>query len=148
MTHWNTIYNYEEKRGLLTHKNGRQVGTKDAYGYLVLGHKGKSYKVHRIIWEMLNGAIPAGMVIDHINQNPSDNRICNLRLATKSLNAFNCKVRADNKHKMTGVSWKKDKKRYKAYITINQKQIHLGYFREVSQAIKARLAAEKKYLSF
>lgn len=46
---------------------------------------------------------------------------------------------------MVGISWKKDKKKWKAYLSVNSKQIHLGYFVNKDDAIRARLEAEAKY---
>ena len=48
----------------------------------------KTYQVHQFIWECFNGVIPEGKVIDHINNNKEDNRLCNLQLLT---NQQNCK---------------------------------------------------------
>ena len=45
-----------------------------------------NYYVHRFIWECYNGLVPVGLEIDHINDNRSDNRLCNLQLVTPSEN--------------------------------------------------------------
>ena len=45
-----------------------------------------NYYVHRFIWECYNGLVPVGFEIDHINDNRSDNRLCNLQLVTPSEN--------------------------------------------------------------
>src|SRR6185295_2429709 len=47
-------------------------------------------KCHKLIWVTFNGPIPKGMEIDHINRNKFDNRLENLRLVTRSVNAANC----------------------------------------------------------
>lgn len=65
----------------------------------------KMYRAHRIIWEMFNEPIPDGMVIDHINGNYFDNRLHNLRLATKSQNGMNRPHPRHNKYGLKGVSW-------------------------------------------
>lgn len=46
----------------------------------------KAYQVHRFVWECFNGIIPEGRVIDHINNNKEDNRLCNLQLTTQQQN--------------------------------------------------------------
>lgn len=99
----------------------------------------KTIFLHKFVVDIQQG------IIDHKNGNTFDCRKINLRPATKSQNAINCKIHKDNSSGATGVSWKKDKKRWKAYITVNGKQIHLGYFREIEEAIKARKEAEKEY---
>ena len=42
--------------------------------------KWKTVSLHRFVWECFNGPIPQGMVIDHINDDKIDNRLCNLQL--------------------------------------------------------------------
>lgn len=64
----------------------------------------KLYFAHRIIWELHNGAIPDGMEIDHINGDSTDNRIENLRLATREVNTRNRKKFRNNTSGSAGVS--------------------------------------------
>jgi hypothetical protein len=98
---------------------GVVAGTKKAKGYWEVQVCGKKLRVHRLIWEMHNGPIPEGYVVDHINQDPSDNRLENLRLATLSENNCNAR-RAEREHPRgvyyTGTCWRgefwKDGKRY------------------------------------
>ncbi|AUB75618.1 hypothetical protein B195_012465 [Pseudomonas sp. Lz4W] len=66
-----------------------RVGSKDTMGYWKVCYKRKAYMVHRIIWEMVNGPIPAAHVIDHRNGDVTDNRRANLRLATTMQNGLN-----------------------------------------------------------
>ena len=69
-------------------KAGSRCGYLDKKrGYWLTNYKGKKYKVHRLIWELFNGPIPEGLVIDHIEG--KDNSIENLRLATTFQNARN-----------------------------------------------------------
>ena len=71
-------------------KAGSRCGCFDKkQGYWLTNYDGKKYKVHRLIWELFNGPIPEGLVIDHIEG--KDNSIENLRLATKEQNARNRK---------------------------------------------------------
>jgi hypothetical protein len=100
---------------------------------------GRLYQAHRVIYAAAHGVWPE--LVDHINQDPSDNRLCNLRAAGKRLNALNSKIRADNSTGAKGVSWSKVRRAWRAYFTENGKQFHLGYFGTLEQAADARAAA-------
>lgn len=60
-------------------------------GYRLVKLLGKTYRLHRVVWMLHNGAIPDGMEVDHVDGDVQNNRIGNLRLVTKSQNAFNRK---------------------------------------------------------
>ena len=77
---------------------GNQLGSKTATGYLRLTLMGREYRLHRLVWLWVYGDhIPDGMTIDHINGVKTDNRVCNLRLATSAQNTsfYHQKVRKD-----------------------------------------------------
>ena len=66
-------------------------GRKQQNGYMgcsvrKYGGRPKGCQVHRFVWECFNGVIPEGKVIDHINNDKEDNRICNLQLVTQQQN--------------------------------------------------------------
>lgn len=75
-------------------------------------YKKKTYMVHRIVYEIHYGTISDGFAIDHINRDPSDNRIENLRAVPYVLNSRNRKKLQNNKSGETGVHLYKDKKWY------------------------------------
>jgi hypothetical protein len=87
-----------------------------------------------------------GYVIDHINRNKLDNRRKNLRVASRSLNAFNTGVWKHNKSGITGVSWDKVNNKWRAAINKNKKAINLGRFADLEKAILARKKAEEIYV--
>ncbi len=75
---------------------GKMAGGKPkGRGYVYVRYSGKFHAVHRVIWAWHNGEIPAGTEIDHANRNPLDNRIENLRTATRSQNARNRESRSN-----------------------------------------------------
>lgn len=86
---------------------------------------------HRLIM-----GFPKGMVVDHINHDTLDNRKSNLRICTQSQNAFNRGLQRQNTSGYKGVHFYKRKDKYMAYIDVNRKRIHLGYFKTAQEAAK------------
>lgn len=87
---------------------------------------GKSYRAHRLAWFYEKKVFPS-FLIDHINGNCHDNRMCNLREATQSLNQQNQRrSHSDNKTGFLGVA--KVKNGYRASIYANGKSNYLGLF--------------------
>ena len=82
---------------------GKPAGLIDNQGYLSIRVFMRHYGGHRIIWEMVNGPIPKGMQIDHIDGNRRNNAITNLRLATPMQNTQNRKVSKISKSQLKGV---------------------------------------------
>jgi len=126
-------------------KIGERIGNYDPNGYLFVCINKKFYKVHRLIWIWHKGDIDPKKSIDHINHNPSDNRIENLRLVEHITNGHNLKRCKRNKSGCTGVNFDKRKLRWRSRIFVDGKEIGLGYYIEKEKAIKARKEAEIKY---
>lgn len=108
-------------------------------------NKPSNIPLHRFI---INA--PKNLEVDHINHNTLDNRKSNLRLATKAENAQN-KIKAQSNNKTSGirgVSWKKDRQKWKAYLSVNRKQIHIGYFDDIKEAEIAIKKARATYHPF
>lgn len=62
------------------------------------------YQVNRVIWEMFNGPIPEGMVIDHLDGNPWNNKLENLSCKTQAGNTRNRKKNSNNTTGIAGVN--------------------------------------------
>lgn len=125
-------------------KVGSVAGTKRPTGHLIVQIFGKDIYVHRILWAMYHNEWPTGF-LDHINRNPSDNRIANLRIATKQQNAANIdKPSKNNKLGVKGVSIHAKTKKYRATISDNGKMIHLGLFTDIENARMAYVAASNR----
>jgi len=121
-------------------KAGDMAGSIRPDGYYELSICGKTYLSHRIAWAMFYGEPPSES-IDHINTDRSDNRIENLRLASKSQNGQNRGPNKNNKSGIKGVCWDTRVGKWLASITINRKQIHLGHFKDKDIAASAYLNA-------
>lgn len=123
----------------------KNIGTPDSKGYMKVEIDGKEDRIHRIIWRHVHGPIPAGMVIDHINGNKSDNRIENLRLATCAQNSQNrLGPQANSKTKVKGVSFVPRLNKFEAAIHCNRKKFTLGFFESIEDAEKAYCIAASK----
>jgi hypothetical protein len=146
------LLNYNQDTGIFTwiskSKNkisiGYTAGTKNFYGYIIITLKGKRYRAHRLAWLYVNGKFPKNC-IDHINNNPSDNRICNLREATYKENSCNQKLKKNNKSGVKGVTWHKVYKKWQARISVNSKRILLGFFDDLEFAELVINEARQKY---
>lgn len=119
---------------------GRECGRPDIRGYMRIKftHERKSYMIfsHRVAWLIAHGRIPDGD-IDHINRNPADNRIENLRDVSKAINHRNQTMSCNNKSGVTGVTWHKAYEKWRTYASINGRQHHLGYFTCIHEATSA-----------
>lgn len=123
----------------------KEAGCVTDYRYKLMSYNKGNMLVHLAIWIMHNGEIPEGMEIDHINGNPLDNRIENLRLASRSQNAFNTRIRKSNKSGVKGVNWNKANNNWRARITVNKKEIEIGSYETIEEAKVAIAAARIKY---
>lgn len=98
---------------------------------------GEKLYVHRIVWEMHYGHIPAGLEIDHEDGNGLNNRLENLRLVTDLVNNQNARKSVKNTSGFSGVSWDKRSGQWRAYAKTANQQIHLGYFAVLEHAAEA-----------
>jgi len=124
-------------------KAGQLAGCKTRENRILIGINGRLYKAHRIIWAMQTGEWP-NQQIDHINEDPSDNRWENLRLATKSQNMRNITRIKSNTSGYKGVSWHNDAQKWRASIKVDGSSYHLGLFKSKDDAAEAYKAAAQK----
>ena len=101
----------------------------------------KTFRMHKLItgWPMT----------DHINHDGLDNRRSNLRPVTNSQNAANMQQRRSSSSRYKGVSWNQRYSRWRAFIRLNGKSVHLGYFDdEISAATAYAVAALSAWGSY
>jgi len=92
---------------------------------------------------IVNGFWPNELV-DHINGITSDNRLCNLRLATKEQNRQNIK-NPSSKSGVLGVTWNKQSNKWQAQIKAGDKNHYLGVFKTIDLAKEAYLNAKRRF---
>jgi len=119
---------------------GCPAGSLRADGYSEVHFDGNRERVHRVIWKMHFGKIPVGFVIDHINRDPTDNRLDNLRCIPKRLNHHNLKPIKAHHHKKSG-KWTSRIRRF-------GKNKNLGYFDTQKAAVAAYEKARKDLDAF
>ena len=122
---------------------GALAGSPNTKRYWSTKIGGELYQNHRVSWALYCGRWPEEQ-IDHINGNPEDNRIANLRVVSSSENQRNTKRQRNNTSGVTGVSWHKRDRIWCASIRTGDRQKHVGQFASFEQAIAARKVAERE----
>lgn len=123
---------------------GARAGFQRWDGYRDINVMKSLYREHRIIYAMHHGGIPTDMDIDHINGDRGDNRVENLRLATRKQNVM-CR-KSTNKNNILGVRGvSASKGSFRSFIDVDGKQTHLGTFRTIEEASAAYEAARELY---
>ncbi len=101
---------------------------RDSSGYAhVTFSKGKSFKVHRLLYETFIGKLIPGMDIDHIDNNSYNNNLNNLQQITRRENCSKDNFRRNCTSSYVGVKRHKDK--WRANIQLDGKNIHIGIFK-------------------
>lgn len=98
---------------------------------------------HRVVWALHFG--PINGEIDHIDGNPANNLIENLRDVSRKANMQNKRTYARNTSGFRGVYWSKPMQKWRVAISMNGKERHLGFFADFNDAVSARKAAEEAY---
>lgn len=109
--------------------------------YLNIGIFNKRFKAHRLAWALVNGEWPR-CEIDHIDGDSLNNRISNLRLATRRENSRNLKLNRANSSGFNGVSFCRSRNKWLAQIGVNGKTINLGRYDSLIDAVAARIRAD------
>lgn len=128
-------------------KIGQRVGNTCVFHgntYLQTSLNRKHYLVHRVIWLMVHGEWPK-YTIDHIDGDGLNNRIENLRDVPDATNKRNMSKARHNTSGFTGVARHSCGSGWVAQIQVDSKNIYLGYFKELTDAIQARQEANLKY---
>lgn len=118
------------------------LGVKGKYWQIRID--GKLYNAHVLAWLHTTGVYPTCKV-DHKDGDGLNNKFNNLRLASDTQNAQNTKKRSDNTSGFKGVSWHNKLGQWRAVIVVNKKQIHLGTFWDIQDAVAAYKKAAKHY---
>jgi len=127
---------------LATHIHIGDIAGNNNRGYLEIGIAGRVYRAHRLAWLHVYGVWPTG-VIDHIDGNPSNNRICNLRDVSHVGNMQNQRrSKSDSTHGILGIS--KNGTNWAAQITVGGVKYYLGTHKTQELAHEAYLVAKRE----
>lgn len=121
--------------------NGEPAGCQDKAGYWLVrvgARPGKLLRAHRIIWYMHHGTVPA--LLDHKDDNPANNNISNLRIATESQNRHNTRKHRDNKSGVKGVCWDAKNQKWVVNVTYQYKTHWGGRFSDLEEAKRVACA--------
>ena len=134
------VFCWKISRG--TKAAGAPAGHVDKRGYIRIGIDGQLYAGHRIAWLMHYGeAPPDHLDVDHLNLDKSDNRIANLRLATRAQNKANSTARSDSKAGIKGVRCRGG--RWEARIYAHGRFESIGWF-DTAEAASLAYAARAR----
>lgn len=115
--------------------NVQGKGTKTARIRVCL--KGRSFMAHRLAWFMTYNEWPE-LEIDHIDRDPTNNRISNLRLATTDQNRRNLSLKSNNTSGFAGIRFIERLNKWEARACEKNKIKNLGLFPEIEHALEAR----------
>jgi hypothetical protein len=124
---------------------GYTHATRSGKRYVSFEIDGALYAVHRIIWAIVHGAISPALEIDHVDGDGTNNRLSNLRLASRATNAKNLKRSKLNTSGVTGVWWAKHAGKWCASGHTNGTVQHIGLFSSFDDAVAARRAWQDKH---
>ncbi|MGM8463013.1 HNH endonuclease [Enterobacter cloacae] len=119
-----------------------QPGDDSGYAYIKVDRV--KYSAHRLAWLYVHGSMPEEQ-IDHVNNNRSDNRISNLRLASRSQNMMNQYVRKDSISGVKGVGWDKKMQSWRARCQVGGKRVVIGWFDSVEEAEESLRVYREQY---
>lgn len=148
----NNLLSYDPASGIFHWKIDRgdriKAGTKAGYqnpsGYILIKTGDRNYKAHRLAWLLSTGKWPSGEM-DHINRDKADNRLSNLRLASRSINMKNRGLPRNNSSGVVGVVWRQKNQRWIAQIKSELDYVYLGCFDNLLDSVCARKSAEIKF---
>lgn len=136
------LFTYDAGTGLLHWRFRRRgvkfevpAGSLKPNGYVGVCVDRQILQAHRIIFAMVHGYWPA--CIDHINGDKSDNRLANLREATRSANCWNVGTPRHNSSGVKGVSWSKREQKWRACCNVNKRRHEIGRFPKLDDAVAA-----------
>jgi len=123
---------YWKKRLSQRAKIGDKAGYLRKDGYVNIRINNKNYKAHRLVFVFHHDYMPE--FIDHIDGNKANNKIENLRSATKAQNRMNISLQSNSKSGIKNVNWHKKTNKWIVQLGINGKKLHFGTYFDLEVA--------------
>jgi hypothetical protein len=141
-------FEYDNRTGLLYRKNIKNIFRPAGFLHKSINRHITKYKYHnylnsRIIFKMHTGLEPP--IVDHIDGNPHNNRLENLRAATRSQNNLNRRVGTNNKKGIKNVHWHKAMKKWHIQIRANRKLVVSVFTDDLELAELVAIEGRDKY---
>lgn len=149
------VLNYDPETGVFTWlirsanciQIGDVAGGAVTSGHLMIRVDGVRYSAHRLAWLYVYGYWPTEQT-DHVNGIRNDNRIANLREATRYENSQNRGITKGRGPFSMGTSYRKDLQKWSSHIRVNKKLKSLGHYATQEEAHMAYVAAKLEYHTF
>ena len=120
-------------------------------GYLYVGlskdTKRINKRIHRLVAETFLRDWDESLDVDHIDRDPLNNHVDNLRMATQSQNHRNSISRGGSSSKYKNVYWNKQSSKWRAKIKVNSRMKHIGCYINEEEAARASDSAARALLS-
>lgn len=133
-------FHYDPEEGKFYRLRGRRASrriaeeiTSSNHGYIVLSFLSTKYMAHRVAWGMVHGELDESVYIDHIDGDKTNNKISNLRVATKQQNGWNVGLAKQNTSGIKGVHFDS----YSGMWRASCQQTKLGRFKTKEEAAEA-----------
>ncbi len=127
---------------LIRKSNNKPMRSPTNFGHFRARVKGRNYLVHRLIFLMHYGYLPKQ--IDHIDGNPANNKIGNLREASQSQNMWNRNANTNSMSKTKGIRWHRSGK-YQVRLQVNKKSMYFGLYADLELAELVAIEARNKF---
>jgi hypothetical protein len=148
------VYEYQPANGHLVwlKKTGRRsiVGSRAGWvqgqGYRYVRYQGRQVSEQRLIWKIAHGEWPPnGTEVDHKNGVRDDNRLINLRLASRPQNQYNSAGKQKSRSGLKGAFWHPSTGKWRSRISTKDGKKSLGLFDTPEEAHAAYVEAARMY---
>ena len=116
-------------------------------GYGYVAYQGRDHRVHRLVWELENGPLPGGAVVNHECGNRACVDVAHLEMTNQADNVqYRTVMNANNTSGYRNV-YRASGDRWRAQVEKNRVAHHLGYFDTAEEAARAAEAFRREHFT-